>query len=608
MILKVVRQRPSHESLLVVARLEVKSMKRILAGFMFVVLAIAISVAAQNSAPASGQQQAPAISVSTRLVIVDVVATDKNGKVVPGLKASDFHVFDNGHEQKIRFFEEHTAPRAAANREIPKLPPNQFTNFPFDPPKDTINLVLFDLLNVPPADQQYARKEMLKTLARLPKGKQIALFTLGNRLQMIQGPSADSEQLIAAAQKLLASSSRELASRGSQNFANTNIQGLANNSGAPSGTVNGIAVGGSPFPVDEQLRDALVREDKFMVENRISTTLRALIAISRMVNGYPGRKNLVWVTAGIPFRMGPNMKTTKYKRLRDEADYLPELERAGTALAEAQLTVYPVDVSGVAVGGMDSSVSGTSFGATAMEYSTALSDQSEAQWNNRVGMDDIAAQTGGRSYYGSNSIADAIDSALENGSKYYTIAYTPDSVKWDGSYHSIDVKAPAGKLAHRKGYVATPEWTPTEKEANQVLASAMQMGMPSSTALLMRAQVLPPDKSNPNVRIDYAVSSRDVQLTPMEKGGSSGTVDFMASVWDAQSKFISSTTQSINVKVPPNATPDQLRAGIPAHQEVSLKPGNYILCIGAMDRASQRVGTVWLSVSVPELNKETKSN
>jgi hypothetical protein len=300
--------------------------------------------------------------------------------------------------------------------------------------------------------------------------------------------------------------------------------------------------------------------------------------------------------------MGVDMKTNKYKRNRNQQDYLPELERAGTALAEAQLTVYPVDVSGVSVGGMDSSVSGVSFTSSGKEYSTAISDQSDSQWNNRVSMDDIAAQTGGKSFYGSNSIADAIGSALEHGSKYYTLAYTPDSTKWDGSYHSIDVKSPlAPRMAHRKGYVAVPEWSPTEKEANQLLATSMQMGMPSATALLIRAQVLPPDTNNANVRIDYAVSSRDVQLVPGEKGAQSGTVDFMATVWDSQSKFLSSTTQSITVKVPPNTTPDQLKSGIPAHQEFPLKPGRYILCIGAMDRASQKVGTVWLSMDVPEL-------
>ena len=571
-----------------------------------VALLLLTSIASAQNTSSSAQQQTPTVRVNTRLVIVDVVATDKSGKVVAGLKPTDFKILDNGREQKVRFFEEHTTPKQASNRQVPKLPENQFTNFPFDPPKDTVNLVLFDLLNVDPANQQYARKEMLKALARLSKGKQIGLFTLSNRLQMIQGPTADSDQLIAAANKVLAQPSNNVNTRVQLNADNTTLGNLANSAGGGSSTVQGLPVGGTPFPVDEQLRNALVREDKFFTENRISTTLRALIAIARMVNGYPGRKNLVWISAGIPFQMVANMKTTKYKRLRDQQDYLPELERAGTALAEAQLTVYPVDVSGVSVGGMDSSVSGVAFSATSREYSTAISDQSDSQWNNRVAMDDLAAQTGGKAYFGSNSIADAIDSALDHGSKYYTLAYTPDTTKWDGSYHNIDVKAPSGtRLAHRKGYVAVPEWIPTEKEANQVLATAMQLGMPSATALLLRAQVLPPDKTNPNARIDYAVSTRDVQFTPADEGGQNGTVDFMATVWDSQSKFLSSTTQSITVKVPPGTTPEQMKTGIPAHQDVPLKAGKYIMCIGAMDRASQRVGTVWLSIDVPEL-KDSK--
>jgi VWFA-related protein len=565
-------------------------------------VAVSVQGAAQN--PSAKVEQAPAIRVNTRLVIVDVVVADKSGKVTPGLKATDFQLFDNGRLQKLKFFEEHTAPRAAQTKGVPQMPANQFTNFPFEPPKDTINIVLFDLLNVGVADQQHARREMLKALALLPKGKQIALFTLGNRLQMVQGPTADSDQLIAAASKVLAQPGNQVVTRTQANANNTTLSNLANSSGAPTATVNGIAVGGTPYAVDEQLRDALVREEKFFTENRISTTLRSLIAISRMVNGYPGRKNLVWISAGIPFQMGVNMKTSKYKRNRDQQDYLPELERAGTALAEAQLTVYPVDVSGVSVGGMDASVSGVAFSASGREYSTAISDQSDAQWNNRVAMDDIAAQTGGKAYFGSNSIADAITSALDHGARYYTLAYAPDSVKWDGSYHAIDVKAPNGaKLSHRKGYVAVPEWSPTEKEATQVLATAMQMGMPSATSLLMRAQVLPPDKEHPTVRIDYAVSARDVQLVPSDNGVQIGTVDFMASVWDAQSKFLSSTTQAVNVKVQPNSSTEQLKAGIPAHQEVALKPGKYVMCIGAMDRASQKVGTVWLEVAVPDFEK-----
>src|SRR5215467_12784863 len=53
----------------------------------------------------SGQdQQRSAIRVEVTRVSVGVIATDKNGKFVEGLKQSDFHVFDDGIEQPISGF------------------------------------------------------------------------------------------------------------------------------------------------------------------------------------------------------------------------------------------------------------------------------------------------------------------------------------------------------------------------------------------------------------------------------------------------------------------------------------------------------------------------
>jgi Ca-activated chloride channel homolog len=53
---------------------------------------------------AAQDQQAPAIRVEVSRVNVGVIATDKSGNFVEGLKQSDFHVFDNGVEQPISGF------------------------------------------------------------------------------------------------------------------------------------------------------------------------------------------------------------------------------------------------------------------------------------------------------------------------------------------------------------------------------------------------------------------------------------------------------------------------------------------------------------------------
>lgn len=45
-----------------------------------------------------------AIRVSTHLVLVDVVVTDKQGKPITGLRREDFEVEENGKGQKISTF------------------------------------------------------------------------------------------------------------------------------------------------------------------------------------------------------------------------------------------------------------------------------------------------------------------------------------------------------------------------------------------------------------------------------------------------------------------------------------------------------------------------
>lgn len=58
--------------------------------------------------PALAQTQStPSLSVTTRLVTVDVVVRD-HGQPVRGLTQRDFAVFEDGHSQSIAFFEPHS--------------------------------------------------------------------------------------------------------------------------------------------------------------------------------------------------------------------------------------------------------------------------------------------------------------------------------------------------------------------------------------------------------------------------------------------------------------------------------------------------------------------
>src|SRR5450432_1912501 len=165
------------------------------------------SPAASSQPAASAKSSTPATPVpvfhaETRLVVVDVVVTDKHGQPVTDLKKDDFTLIEDGKPQQLKFFEAHIP--EAQPKALPKidLPPNQYTNFPLQKPASSVNVVLFDTLNTPVSDQMYARWQMIQFLKALPKNRPVALFTLGSSLKMIAGFTTNSDDLVAAAQKV----------------------------------------------------------------------------------------------------------------------------------------------------------------------------------------------------------------------------------------------------------------------------------------------------------------------------------------------------------------------------------------------------------------------
>jgi len=144
---------------------------------------------AQNQARPSQ----PTFRTTTRLVVVDVVATDEKGSPVKDLKAEDFVVKENNEPQKVADFSFHQSGNVAMVSH--QLGPNVFSNSPLYSGNSSLNVILLDAINTDFSNHAYAQDMLVKYLGTNPKLQPTAVYALENNLRLLHDFSTDPTEL-----------------------------------------------------------------------------------------------------------------------------------------------------------------------------------------------------------------------------------------------------------------------------------------------------------------------------------------------------------------------------------------------------------------------------
>jgi VWFA-related protein len=375
-------------------------------------------------------------------------------------------------------------------------------------------ILLVDGLNAEAKTQLQVRQKMVRLLASAPSDVPMAVFLLGRDLRLLQNFTTDAKLLRAAAERALTLEATNLQAKDARDdpFSHSSLleqmagaEGQSDIPGGPPAPQPGSQGSTGGGNSDALLAMRALQLQRFEREQyassmdiRVKLTLDALRVIARHVSGYPGRKNLIWLSSAFPLAITPDANLTMVAQFSGIRNYSDDMTAVASALTDAQIAVYPVDPRGMETQALfDPESRGRlnpfSEGAT-------LNRESNVRFSSQESMQNLAEQTGGKVCVNNNDLSECVKRAIDDSSSYYELTYYPTDKNWRGEFRRIAVKTtrPGVQLSYREGYFARESdamvAAKDAKETDTHLSQAACNDFLTATSILLEATALPPDQ------------------------------------------------------------------------------------------------------------------
>lgn len=423
---------------------------------------------------------APVIRVEVRQVLVPVIVTDGKGHHVTGLKASEFHILEDGVAQEIAAFSTDTAssastPVASVGRPAEQPPASAAA------PESTGHtfVICLDALHSAFVNSERTREVLTRLFEKeKPTGARYVVLTAGRQLQIVQTATSDPAAVLS---RLRSPAVQPALGGGDAATLSSELSDLKNrmydfckrcNCSLPrecDTEAENLKLG-----LDAQAEHLALLSGQFLAQLKsVVEELaklpagRTLILVSDGFSLQPAREFYAVAAAFLP-------KDGRFK-MAGPTDLESVLQTVIKVAVERNVRIYSVNSRGLAqssvssVGPMDASAPSDRSAQSVIRRSpsanrggTLLSDMdreaSSVAFQNGSGMEQLAQATGGIYFHDGNDMLKQFRSVLADGREYYLLAYVPRNRVQDGKFRSIAVEVADRKLHVRakSGYWAQP--------------------------------------------------------------------------------------------------------------------------------------------------------
>lgn len=589
-----------------------------LAEFLFLGALIAFPAAAPsqdtagNAPEISTHDEPTTFRTGVNLVLVPVVVRDKQGKAIGTLHQEDFQLFDKNKPQVISRFSVETlanpitasanatqaataneldapaqsAPAQAAGEPAPALP-DRFIAYLFD----DIHLSITDLAQV----RQAAEKQLSESLTPATR---IAVYTTSGRTR--QEFTNDRDLLETAINHIQPWTSMIRPGGILQcpdiDYYQADLIFNKNDTQALAAAISEY-LSCNPPPDQTAAAQAQAQASAEQVSRSTAASvvsqgdqetqlaLGVLKDVVRRLSASPGSRNIVLVSSGF-------MLTTDYRIIEGDL-----IDRA----IKANVTINTLDARGlyVVIPGGDASTPNPNPGTVSglkSQYQLASATANEDI------LGELADGTGGSFFRHNNALSEGLQKLTKQPDFIYVLAFSPQNLKLDGSYHSLKVvvKNPPGlALQVRRGYYAPLHAAdPTESAHEEVREALFSRDEQHDIPVDLNMQFFKSNEVNAKLSVIARVDLRSLHFRKAE-GRNLDRLTIVSGLFDSNGNYVSGIEKTVDMRFLDKTLAAIPASGISVKSSFDLMPGTYSIRLVVRDTEGQMMTARNGAVRIP---------
>jgi VWFA-related protein len=547
--------------------------------------------------------------VNSKLVVVRAVVRDSQGHAVGNLHQEDFQVFDKGKLQAITQFdvEQPGALVAKARQESEKnsgaSPSEGVSSNPGNAPVAPERFVayLFDDVHLEFGDLARVREAAERHFATLRPTDRAAVFTTSGLT--ILDFTDDRAQLHDTLLRLrpnpinsniFAHQCPEISYYQADLIVNKNDPAatqIAVEEAAECGPIGtrpegGTGAQGNPATLVSALSSGILSAGEH--ESRVS--LDSLKTVVHSISRMPGQRTVVFVSPGF-ITPGLDYESTEIiDRAVQSQIAINSLDARGlyVVIPYGDASHNPVVPPGDSVHG-EIAITGVNLGNTPPSTNKTTIEVAAASAQSDL-LSVLADGTGGTFFHNNNDFDEGFRRLAETPEYTYVLAFVPQNLKLDGSFHSLKVTLKNQQhmtLQSRRGYYAPKNSANPDEQAKQEIEDAMYSQEElHNLPVQLHTQFFKASDGDAKLTVLAHVDVQHLHFRKVE-GRNSNVLTCVSALFNRNGNFVQGTEKVVTMNLKDDTLEHKLASGITVKTSFDVKPGSYLVRLVVRDAEGQ---------------------